>query len=43
MRLILEAIREPPVLREEDDVFIIMNLSNFISNVTTFTDDGGIL
>lgn len=33
MLLILETIREPPMLREEDDVFVIINLKNFISNV----------
>ena len=44
LRLILETIREPPSsLRDDDDVFVILNLTNFISNLPTFLDNGGIL
>lgn len=43
LELILETIREPPsALRDDDDVFVILTLSNFISNVPTFSE-GGIL
>jgi hypothetical protein len=44
LQLILETIREPPSsLRDDDDVFVILNLTNFISNIPTFADNGGIL